>query len=117
MHAALLGWRRVPGASLVSGNAPVCHARWGCWEPTAYSSSSLGLSPRKPAESTLCNQAATWDVCVWAGEQAQVNEASWQLVGSCEGGTDPETLKRKPHPVDIQSQMENLSLALLMSPL
>lgn len=54
---------------------------------------------------------------MWAGEQAQVNEASWQLVGSCEGGTDPETLKRKPHPVDIQSQMENLSLALLMSPL
>lgn len=74
-------------------------------------------TPRKSAESTLCNQAATWDVCVWAGEQAQVNEASWQLVGSCEGGTDPETLKRKPHPVDIQSQMENLSLALLMSPL
>lgn len=74
-------------------------------------------TPRKPAESTLCNQAATWDVCVWAGEQAQVNEASWQLVGSREGGTDPDTLKRKPHPVDIQSQMENLSLALLMSPL
>lgn len=52
MHAALLGWRRMPGASLVSGNAPVCHARWGCWEPTAYSSSSWGLSLPSPPPHT-----------------------------------------------------------------